>query len=375
MNFDHPSFHHSNRSSLTSVPGQYNGNRSRCNTGDSTYSNSIGTGDLAASANPQTTRRRSHRPRGCRGGRKNRKSQQAKAAALIPKEILDDTPGPLSPRVGNVQQQKKNLTQGKIERQEGSKMSASESRSLPWKEQVQKQPQQPKIWTKTGEDVAGGLPFMSHQNGMSSAMYSSRPSTTPPRAKLDKSNGVSNPGNGSYQTYGYGVQTSTSNHPNFFRPVRPDYTVDATLQFPNNNDYNKQLHLSFMTNRRPSAQVETSSTTHPPLCDILPPLPSGSFSSRESPPLPFMGGPNPYALSVSIDGPMALETLFGSGFPNCRSTDSLNHKLSTDVGKAHSYPGMGGYRNQRIQKQRQMLASGGSLFVTSPRSFLLGATS
>jgi len=70
------------------------GNRSRANTSDSSSGASEG-------SDGHPSRRRSHRPRGCRGGRKNRRSQQAKAVALLPKEIVD--PLPLSPRANNAQ--------------------------------------------------------------------------------------------------------------------------------------------------------------------------------------------------------------------------------------------------------------------------------
>jgi hypothetical protein len=48
------------------------------------------------------------------------------------------------------------------------------------------------------------------------------------------------------------------------------------------------------------------------------------------------------------------------------SNSNMNH-LASVVG-----PATNAYRNERIEKQRQMMAGGGSLFVTSPKSFLMG---
>jgi hypothetical protein len=73
---------------------------------------------------------------------------------------------------------------------------------------------------------------------------------------------------------------------------------------------------------------------------------------------------------------------------DCSSTSSDSSSLQTGITRADStvsstqtnYVGIGlprttpshDYRKERIEKQRRMMANGGSLFVTSPRSFLFG---
>lgn len=356
-------------------------NRSRCNTGSSTSSDSSssrgsdsrksnnGVGGLVVGTNPPT-RRRSHRPRGCRGGRKNRKSQQAKAAALIPKEILD-APIPLSPRVGNVQQ-KKNGLQRKVARYR-TPLVADPGASTTWKQQQQdtvEQQEQPRIWSRISADTTGGLPFTSnHSNASSSAFYSSKA----------VSNGTQHPlpaalydNNGSQTNSKYRSNVPSESHPQFFRPLQPDRGSNNPSPVPIHPDYqSKMLHLSFMTSNRCLA-LDTHANNPSPPCDILPPLPLGATSLCESPPLPIMDGPNPYALSLSMSSNLNLarnssnESM--SGTESIRTQNVVLQNYTTSSGEAQPDD----YRNQRIQKQRQMLANGGSLFVTSPRSFLLG---
>ncbi|CAB9510777.1 expressed unknown protein [Seminavis robusta] len=60
------------------------------------------------------------------------------------------------------------------------------------------------------------------------------------------------------------------------------------------------------------------------------------------------------------------------------ATTTTNNTLKSFRSKRssnHAAPGSttaAAYRNERIEKQRQMMAGGGSLFVTSPKSFLMG---
>ena len=107
-------------------------------------------------------------------------------------------------------------------------------------------------------------------------------------------------------------------------------------------------------------QVGHSSATG--MGDILPPLPIAVSNNNR----PDWQGPNPYALSQSKDS----MGRYGAMKPS--------NKLSITI-KPPAYSnqpqGIGltvDYRSQRIEKQRQMLADGGSLFATSPRTFLMG---
>ena len=298
---------------FASDPGQPVGNRSRCNTGDSSYGGSStnsdssssrggergigsnGVNGLVVSMHPNGPRRRSHRPRGCRGGRKNRKSQQAKAAALLPKEILDG-PGPLSPRAGNVQNKPSLQTKGP--RQSIRNATSGMAPDNMWKQEplstnssLQQYQQQPKIWSRNGQESTGGLPFMNHHSSASSAaFYSSRAVSANPQ-QLSAAQLPTSAPDTSYHN------PRVDNHPHLFRPLQPETARNNRGASPTETDLNMQLHLSFMTSSRHNSNGHgrVSKSSSPP-CDILPPLPSGSMSMRESPPLPMMEGPNPYAL-------------------------------------------------------------------------------
>jgi hypothetical protein len=127
---------------------------------------------------------------------------------------------------------------------------------------------------------------------------------------------------------------------------------------------------------------------------ILPPLPS---AKRED--SPVHSGPNPYALTSATDpisenimssimtasttnitmmntrsstGPsqfnvqtMNLHHIANAHSENISNTNNNNISVSTSMSQDC-------YRNERLEKQRQMFADGGSLFVISPRSFLTG---
>lgn len=240
-------------------------------------------------------RRRSHRPRGCRGGRKNRKSQQAKAQALIPKIILDDVTA--SPR---------------------------HSISMHSQENAQKYGK-PVIgqWNINAERpasvgtiaCAGGLPFMSQSYGVAAAFSSS---------SLGH-NGI----------------------------------VERSEQTP--------------------------SPPPPPPVDILPPsnfthVSKESFEHSQQ--THMAAGLNPYSLNFPIHAPMNNNDIcLDLHKPSPCGSMTLNATLPHSMGsklppKAPPLKGcnpaslLDDYRKLRIQKQRQM--NGGSLFATSPRSFLLG---
>lgn len=89
--------------SSSSLSGYHTGNRSRENNNTTEDCSSISSSEIISRQNAPGVvkpRRRSHRPRGCRGGRKNRKNkqlQQQMANLCVPKEIVGSV-NPLSTR-------------------------------------------------------------------------------------------------------------------------------------------------------------------------------------------------------------------------------------------------------------------------------------
>jgi hypothetical protein len=422
MTFDQHSYSKdfSENSSFASGSYYYASNRSRTNTGDSSsggsYTNSetsgsrssgrennhkllttVGVNELlvgtATATDPPPGRRRSHRPRGCRGGRKNRKSQQAKATALIPKEILDDSPVPLSPRVDNLPFRKANNTTHK---QAITSLFTKNMHDISTNTWTQQQDQQPMIWSRTEENnCTGGLPFMSHHSSGSTAAFNLT------RANTSNTQHFSTDFNNDREKHHL-----PESHQHLFRPLQPKEETNAVAPFPYTG--NKQLGLSFASNNMQTskmqggnpastfAQYRPSSLT----CDILPPLPAVVPLREPSPPFPGLAGPNPYAMSLSsgsgihqiqqqssndtaiqVKPRQRVQIAQNQQTSNSRMTNALQH-LDTTIANKPQQPASGpilhsaaaneDYRNQRLHKQRQMLGNGGSLFVTSPRSFLFG---
>lgn len=310
-------------------------NRARANTSDSSSNSSTGScgsGGLKVSRSSSSTtigipiaapptRRRSHRPRGCRGGRKNRKSQQAKAAALIPKEILE-APGPLAPRTGVHNSNKmqsaprkgaaQSVDQDLRKGRQDPTSNNSDSMGMIWSNQWENRPKPPsqqKIWSHSGEDN-GGLPFMN--NG--SSFYSSRvpfssyrPMTGTPAPPTALPHDILPP----LSTRWQGQSAIGGSDPNATRLVQQSL---STVSQPGN-----------LKNRRPP---------------------------------------------LFVNSLQPLETFSVEGGPTINT--------SSDSNKRNHFEG--DYRNQQQRIQKNQIANtniGGcsSLFVTSPRSFLLGGPS
>lgn len=148
------------------------------------------------------------------------------------------------------------------------------------------------------------------------------------------------------------------------------------------------------------SHLDGTQRVHPE--QILPPLPSNSFHKSESIP----SGPNPYALKLSattarsflpkatisppLGAPLSSPSSQNHDAPSLRGP--LQQGIMQPQNRSYSFPGCAPalgdqlhqqpcaifdnkpdneYRAERLEKQRQNV-EGGSLFVTSPRSFLMG---
>jgi hypothetical protein len=278
---------------LLEPPLSYSGypadNRSRSYTADdSTQSSS----DNSSKDKITGPRRRSHRPRGCRGGRKNRKTRANNSILLtVPKEIIGGNT-PLSAR--------ENLRQSGSSKPEGDQKREREIEYA-----------NSKSWTQNP---------VPDENGFHVGNFSMFPQTTQSVRK-----------------------EHTSNTPTFRLPV-----LEQSSFLP---------PLGRATSMR-TAGLPNGTDAHA----ILPPLPMAQVNG------PVMDGPNPYALSYARDPPKPYDWTCNSN----RSANAIQRPVQANRGHSDTTVD---YRNLRIEKQRQMLADGGSLFATSPRSFLMGRNS
>jgi hypothetical protein len=201
----------------------------------------------------------------------------------------------------------------------------------------------------------------------------------------------------------------------------PSSGLNNSSYHMNNEYFGLRGGNSFGTTDFPSLQTSFSDSSNemiPGYDDnrILPPMPTNAFLDQR----PIPTGPNPYALNTSTSGksmfnparlcpdsvratlPSAATSVSLSVGAETRShapgiLEPLQHVLSnsrqnTNVGEMVMGPGTDFscirvdksagmnadqdniYRAKRLEKQRQNV-EGGTLFVTSPRSFLMGAKS
>lgn len=302
-------------STLSGGDGGGGGNRSRANTGgtdDSTLSSSDNSSKYSKMLGP---RRRSHRPRGCRGGRKNRKNKN-KEALTIPKEIIGGNT-PLSPR-DNLRK----TASGQTDRD----LKHDHSTSTFWN--TQSTPDENSMHT-------ANFPPLSHP-------------TMPPPSYCSNQN----------------MDPAQSNA-FMFPPVLsqssflPPHTGNAT-------DHSTH-HVGMNTNAG----------------SILPPLPVAEAKSNA----PAFDGPNPYALSYvkdqSSQSQPKSQPYEWTNTINTKPSSSNAIHISLQLNQLQGMELMANcrlesttdYRSQPFDKQSQQLTDGGSLFATSPRSFLMGANS
>jgi hypothetical protein len=429
-------------------------NRSRTSTGDSSLSTETNGSARSGSGIPptppvgqvlsssstitNTTRRRSHRPRGCRGGRKNRKknsqsnttgnpcpsSQQA-----VPTEIVGSIP--LSPRDGNTQ----------------SGHNIFNNRTLPSKASHQPHAHHlemaalPKI-ALGPEAINRNIHHVANENTHNSTMTTNTTSMVAgethssvlssllshPQPMLAGS--INNMSTGQLDQYTRHAHQPNPNlrfqhHPShtfIAHPMSYDRSISGTRNAyyhndgdfhqntdPCNNNINNKRHQQqpqqpqSTTDRHfdPSRSVDAMATKSIEqlnmlaasknnkinMGSILPPLPS---TKRED--SPVHTGPNPYALTNADQGtentsPVMMASATTTTFMHARSSNesaklniqtmNLHHIVNAHIENnddncLSSRMPKDCYRDERLEKQRQMLADGGSLFAISPRSFLNG---
>jgi hypothetical protein len=271
-------------------PGYPASNRSRSYTADdSTQSSSDNSSKDSKITGPK---RRSHRPRGCRGGRKNRKTRNNSILLTVPKEIIGGNT-PLS-ICENLRQSGSSQPEGDQKRERGIEYAVQKS------------------WTQNS---------IADENSVHVANFPPLPQTRIQSASKENA-------------------SSTM----MFRPALEQSSFLPPLGRAN----------PMRTNGLPNSMHAD---------DILPPLRMPEVHT------PNLDGPNPYALSFTKGSHKPYDWTNNSNM----AANAIQRPVQLNLG--HSAETAIDYRSLQIQKQRQMLTDGGSLFATSPRSFLMGGNS
>ena len=266
-------------------------------------------------------RRRSHRPRGCRGGSNRRKNN-------------------------NVEKNKRNNTSGPKNGNNENNRELCNKKMMPLTNRINTTKSIPKIDVKISSrhppSIKTGDLDISRDDNLS---FSLTTASDTDFASSSKDNSDS-----------YHLNNDSYDFPST-QPTSSDSSSDPAIE------------------RRVLPFVQAS-PCFPNTCDgshILPPLPFNAFDTE-----PIPSGPNPYALkltstqhhkkvgqeSISVGSdPLASNGV--ASFPSQQNT--IFHPTGPQNHNKHECS----YRAERLAKQRQSVV-GGSLFATSPRSFLMG---
>ena len=325
--------HYSYQSSHSNSNDQvmYTSNRSRSESGSSDSSRGSG--------NSGKPRRRSHRPRGCRGGSNRRKQKNAEG--------------------GNKQHFKKTYSSDFKNRVHGkfSQPLVNQNNYAG--------PSEEEFFTKNSNNGP--------QNNFRQGCLHKNPDNAcnivlldypHPKSAISTTSGLPFGGN----IHGHSQQKG------FYRNNAPRYVGESDNDYP-------LLQSSFSESSSESI-IENRDA-------ILPPLPSDDLFDR---PHQIIPGPNPYALKSSGAGSMIdshpVYPTYGGPTPTTAPTIVLPVSrpqpqfVDSTPDVTMLLPGLQqarkdidfNYRAQRLEKQRQSVV-GGSLFVTSPRSFLMSCKS
>ena len=331
----------------------YTSNRSRSESGSSDSSRGSGN-----SGNSGKSRRRSHRPRGCRGGSNRRKQKNGEGGnkPFFKKTYNSDF---------------KNRVQGKF--------------SHPSMNQNQHADQ------STAEIVTNNNNKKSGNGGYRRGSYNNNPAKdyniilpdyTYPASGISVSSVADLQRDGEI-TYGDNLQAH-------YRNLAPKHMGEPENDYPLlESSYSESSSETIFEQRDAIAQNKREN-------GILPPPPPDELFNRQT--TQILPGPNPYALnssgsngsmhsnnnlvyvthSYAAHTPVPQPTLVRpvsrpppqSHFINTAPIPTATPCLPGILQQVHNEVDFD-YRAQRLEKQRQNVV-GGSLFVTSPRSFLMG---
>lgn len=328
-------------------------NRSRSESGgsDSSRDSSRGSGNSGNSGKP---RRRSHRPRGCRGGsnRRRQKNGEGGNKPFFKKTYNSDF---------------KNRVHGKF-----SQSSINQNHHA--------------ITSVTSEEdfVTNNSNKNGGQGSLRLGTFNNNPAKEYNIILPDypfPNSGISVPTASDVQPRG---NTHGHNLKAYYRNHAPKYLGEPENDYPLLSSSFSESSSDTIFEQR-DAYIQS---THED--GILPPPPSEELFNRSN---QVLSGPNPYALkssgSGSVNNSNPAYVTHSYAAPNPASSivlpvsRSLPHLMDTTPNMTPCLPGITqqshnefdfDYRAQRLEKQRQNVV-GGSLFVTSPRSFLMSCTS
>jgi len=339
--FSYPSSHGNSNDQV-----MYTSNRSRSESGSS--DSSRGSGNSGNSGNSGKPRRRSHRPRGCRGGSNRRRQKNGEGNKPYFKKTYNSD--------------FKNRVQGKF-----SHPSMNENdHAGPSEEEFVKNDNK-----KNGG--RGSVRRGSYNENSGKDYNIIIPDYTYPNSEISVS--ISSDLQPGANTYGHNPQA-------YYGSCAPRYGGESENDYPLlQSSFSESSSETIVEQRDVYAQSKHVDS-------ILPPPPSDELFNRPNQILP---GPNPYALNsfgtgaINNSNPVYVTHSYAAPTPAPAivlpvSRPPLPHLVDSAPGMAPSLPGLVqqqtpndgdfNYRAERLQKQRQNVV-GGSLFVTSPRSFLM----
>ncbi|VEU38426.1 unnamed protein product [Pseudo-nitzschia multistriata] len=319
----------------------YTSNRSRTDSGSSDSSRGSGN-----SGNSGKSRRRSHRPRGCRGGSNRRKQKNAEGGnkQFFKKTYNSDFKNRVHSKFSNSSVVQINLSDPS--EAEFSVNASTKSR---------------------GPDGFRGGSYDSNIHRKSCNVilpdYNYNTSGFPGAGPSD---------------FQYGGNMQMRNPQSYYGNLASKYMGESETDYPL-----LQSTFSESSNETVLEQRDSFASND----GILPPLPSEDLYDT---PKEIPSGPNPYALKPSSSGgtmnhnishvthsyaapsplPPAIVRPVSRPQPNLVETSRPTQSLPGILQQVHNNMDLD-YRSHRLEKQRQNVV-GGSLFVTSPRSFLMG---
>ena len=412
-------------------------NRGRADSGSTTFSSSS---DTSSSNRSKTSiRRRSHRPRGCRGG----SSRKKRRAEKVPKEIIGATMSLSStnPAGENIPHHHDHHPPGRV-----SDENAGGSRAPMGLQQlgpIKNLPLSSNATSRYGENKQ----MQQSQRSLDATVFSkvekarAHPPVLPPLQKKayaskamnsfsmdDRSSNRSIISNTTTDNSASGVTNHSAPPPRQILP--PLYRPEEQMQ-DTNNDPPKQNIYALQPRNHHQGQNYSESTYHHDYHDDtfvdsnsnMNYYPGMEYQNGYNPHEPYnhqqhhdnhgnsyghqiaqldqqqqhYNGNNDYGQNYSTNannnyGFVVPNNNYEADFPgfqgenhaepppvtnNSSNSNYGNFRINVNTDNSSLLPvqkigGANTYHTERIEKQRQMMAEGGSLFVTSPRSFLMG---
>ena len=347
----------SNRSRTES--GSSESSRGSGNSGNSGNSGSSGNSDNN-SGNSGRSRRRSHRPRGCRGGSNRRRYNSGEGRNK--QQLFNKT---------TYNNDFKGRVQGKFSRPSMNHNGQPEEELLVTNGQ---QYCDPNSFRRPS--------YNNHNNATQDFNYRVPEYTYPPSGISVSSQS---------DLHHSGIASSHNSNSHYYRDTSAAYNGEPENDYPmlqssfsesssSSETIFEDHNVAYAQSQQQQQQLQQQQDQGHGHGQILPPLPSNALFHHPKQ-IPF--GPNPYALKTSCSSSSSNSTTISSSNNISNTPSSVIERSVTRQSVMDTTMNLPGilqrssnnhiefdYRAQRLEKQRQNVV-GGSLFVTSPRSFLM----